>query len=137
MEQIIVVVIMNNVVNDCKLFDDVKLAEQEFIEAVKLRLWRGDNVNDMESYLEDGYYPFEDGSVCITHPQPCSKRLVQCSWETYCTKDRVVPVADYDERVKVTLTANTTEHYLDGVLVARASYYNGAEPIYELAQYLV
>ena len=66
-EHILIVTIKDGVVNEAKLFTNVKQAEEAFIiKAMDL----GARKDDLESrHLDDGYYPGSNETVCIVHPE--------------------------------------------------------------------
>jgi hypothetical protein len=144
-EQICIVVIRDNVVQDCKLFDDVKLAEKEFIDQIEQRRPATLTQEDIDFYLEEGVHEFDNGSVCITHPLPCSTKLVNVTYETYHAAIEAFWIA-YAGKVRIETADNessTVVYFLDApnrcdwLLLARATYQGKGEPIYEVAQYLI
>jgi hypothetical protein len=65
-EPVLVVIIKNNVVDEAKLFSDVKKAEECFtLECLNI----GAKKDDMDVILDEGYYQdFNCTAVCLTHP---------------------------------------------------------------------
>ena len=65
-ESILIVTIKDGVVNDAKLFSNVKRAEEAFtIKAMDL----GARKDDIDSHLDDGYYQGSNETVCLVHPE--------------------------------------------------------------------
>jgi hypothetical protein len=65
-DKVLVVTIKDGVVDEAKLFTDVKRAEECFTMAC---LDVGARKGDMECILDDGYYQGMNFTVCITHPE--------------------------------------------------------------------
>ena len=65
-EQILVITIKNGVVNEAKLFSSINLAEKVF---TKKALELGACENDLDSYLDDGYYQDSNETLCLIHPE--------------------------------------------------------------------
>jgi hypothetical protein len=66
-DPILVVLIRNGVVDEAKLFTDVKRAEECFT-LVCLDL--GARKDHMDKHLDDGYYQdLKCSTVCLTHPE--------------------------------------------------------------------
>lgn len=65
-EPILVVTIKDSVVDEAKLFTDVKRAEECFILKC---LDNGASKDDLDTHLDDGYYQVDSFSVCITWPE--------------------------------------------------------------------
>jgi hypothetical protein len=66
-DPILVVLIRNGVVDEAKLFTDVKRAEECFtITCLDL----GARKSDMDTHLDNGYYQdLKCSTVCLTHPE--------------------------------------------------------------------
>lgn len=65
-DPILVVTIKENVVDEARLFTNVKRAQEAFtIAAMDL----GARKDFMDALLDDGYYQAGDLSVCLTHPE--------------------------------------------------------------------
>jgi hypothetical protein len=65
-EPILIITIKDGVVNEAKLFTNLKRAEEAFIiKAMDL----GARKDDIDSHLDDGYYPGSNETVCIVHPE--------------------------------------------------------------------
>jgi hypothetical protein len=66
-EPILVVTIKDGVVDEAKLFTDVKRAEECFTLAA---LDLGARKDNMDTHLDDGYYQdLKSTTVCLTHPE--------------------------------------------------------------------
>jgi len=62
---ILVVTIRDGVVDEAKLFTNVKRAEECYtIECLD----RGAKKDDMDNHLDNGYYEGVSSSVCLVHP---------------------------------------------------------------------
>jgi hypothetical protein len=63
---VLVVTIKDDVVDEAKAFTDVKAAEECF---TLICLDHLANKDDMDMHLDDGYFMWTNGSVCITWPE--------------------------------------------------------------------
>lgn len=60
-----VIKVKEGVVNSAKIFSNAKDAEECFITEATIL---GAKKEDMESYLDNGYYSIMNASVCLVHP---------------------------------------------------------------------
>lgn len=64
---IVVVIIRRGLIDESKLFTDVKRAEECFTLAA---LDLGASKDNMDTHLDDGYYQdLKYSTVCLTHPE--------------------------------------------------------------------
>jgi len=64
---ILVVIIRHGIIDEAKLFTDVKRAEECFILTC---LDLGARKDDMDTHLDDGYYQdLKHTTVCLVHPE--------------------------------------------------------------------
>jgi hypothetical protein len=71
---IIVTTTKNNCLVDVYGFDDVKNAESCFEDMLKLHGGSEVYMEDLGTYLDDGYFASTDGTtICICWPQPYEK----------------------------------------------------------------
>jgi len=65
-ETVLVVIVKNNIVDEVRSFSYSSRAEEYY---TKVCINYGAQYEHMGAYLEDGYYEWTNGSVCLTHPE--------------------------------------------------------------------